>query len=102
MIHGVDTSFLVAVELVSHARHGDSRCLRDRFLKGGEQFALVPQVLAEFVHIVTDPRRCAERGAWSTEQGARSGGQGERSVSVIRLAIRVGTLVIRRSHKQRA
>jgi hypothetical protein len=23
MIHGVDTSFLVAVELVSHGRHGD-------------------------------------------------------------------------------
>lgn len=59
MIHGVDTSFLVAVELVSHGRHADSRSLRDRFLKDGEQFAVVPQVLAEFVHIVTDPRRCA-------------------------------------------
>lgn len=59
MIQGVDTSFLVAVEVASHGRHGDSRMLRDRLLQGGDQFAIVPQVLAEFVHIVTDPRRCA-------------------------------------------
>jgi predicted nucleic acid-binding protein len=60
MIHGVDTSFLVAVELVSHGRHGDCRSLRDRLVQVGDQFALVPQVLAEFIHIVTDPRRCAQ------------------------------------------
>ena len=34
MIHRVDTSFLVAVELVSHARHGDSRRLRTGSSKG--------------------------------------------------------------------
>ncbi len=66
MIHGADTSFLAAVELVSHARHGQSRTLLDRFLRSGDRFALAPQVLAEFVHIVTDPRRCANPLSMST------------------------------------
>lgn len=66
MIHGIDTSFLVAVELVSHARHGQSRTLLDRFVQQGDQFALAPQVLAEFVHIVTDPQRSAKPLRMST------------------------------------
>ncbi len=66
MIHGADTSFLVAVELVSHARHGKSRTLLDRFISSGDRLALAPQVLAEFVHIVTDPRRCANPLSMST------------------------------------
>ena len=59
MIHGIDTSFLVATELASHSRHADSRRLLDQFSRAGDQFALAPQILAEFVHIVTDGRRCA-------------------------------------------
>ncbi len=60
MIHGVDTSFLVAVELISHSRHTESRRLLTHFSQAGDQFALAPQVLAEFIHIVTDSRRCAQ------------------------------------------
>ena len=59
MIHGIDTSFLVATELASHSRHADSRRLLDQFSRAGDRFALAPQILAEFVHVVTDGRRCA-------------------------------------------
>jgi predicted nucleic acid-binding protein len=58
MIHAVDTSFLVAAELASHSRHAAARQLLQSLHQAGDQFALAPQVLAEFVHIVTDPRRC--------------------------------------------
>ncbi len=59
MIHGVDTSFLVAVELASHSRHEAARALLVTLHQAGGRFGIAPQVLAEFVHIVTDPRRCA-------------------------------------------
>ena len=59
MIHGIDTSFLVAAELASHPRHAGADRLLQTLNKAGDQFALTPLVLAEFVHIVTDPRRCA-------------------------------------------
>ena len=58
MIHGIDTSFLVAVELASHPRHADTSQTRQSLNQSGDQFALTPFVLAEFVHIVTDQRRC--------------------------------------------
>lgn len=58
MIHGIDTSFLVAVELASHSRHLATRQLLHSLHQAGDQFALATQVLAEFVHIVTDPKRC--------------------------------------------
>lgn len=59
MIHGVDTSFLVAVEVASHHDHAASHSRLQRFLKAKDQFALVPQVLAEFIHVVSDPKRFA-------------------------------------------
>lgn len=59
MIRGIDTSFLVARELASHARHQQSRNLLESLDRNGDRFALTPQVLAEFVHVVTDGRRCA-------------------------------------------
>lgn len=59
MIHGVDTSFLVATELASHTGHAASRGLLQRLGRAGDDLALAPQVLAEFVHVVTDPRRCS-------------------------------------------
>jgi len=58
MIHGIDTSFIVAAELASHSRHGDTRKLLQSLNQGGDQFAIAPLVLAEFVHVVTDQRRC--------------------------------------------
>ena len=60
MIHGIDTSFFVAVELASHPRHQASRTLLERISKSGEKVALAPQVLAEFAHVITDPRRCVD------------------------------------------
>jgi predicted nucleic acid-binding protein len=57
MTHGLDTSFLVAVEVSSHAAHTASRARLQKFLKAGDTFALAPQILAEFIHVVTDPRR---------------------------------------------
>ena len=57
MIHGLDTSFLVAVEIAEHACHAEARRMLDEFLDRGDRFALAPQILAEFVHAVTDPRR---------------------------------------------
>jgi predicted nucleic acid-binding protein len=59
MILGIDTSFLVATELASHVRHQAARELLQRLNQAGDTFALAPQVLAEFVHVVTDPRRCS-------------------------------------------
>jgi predicted nucleic acid-binding protein len=59
MIHGIDTSFLVAVEVSSHADHADCRTRLQKLLKAGDQFGLTTQVLAEFIHVVTDPKRFA-------------------------------------------
>ena len=56
MIHGLDTGFLVAVEIIEHADHA-ARALLARLLGAGDRLALTPQLLAEFMHIVTDPRR---------------------------------------------
>jgi predicted nucleic acid-binding protein len=58
MIHGLDTSVLVAAELTSHPRHGACRALLQQIAQLADEMALAPQVLAEFVHAVTDPRRC--------------------------------------------
>lgn len=60
MIHGVDTGFLVAAEVVEHACHPDSRGILARLIAAGDTLAIAPQVLAEFVHIVTDPRRFSQ------------------------------------------
>lgn len=57
MIHGIDTGFLVAAEVTEHAGHTDARATLTRLLSAGDVIALAPQVLAEFIHIVTDPRR---------------------------------------------
>lgn len=57
MIHGLDTSFLVAVEVTSHPEHARARARFQKLVKAADTFALVPQILAEFIHVVTDPRR---------------------------------------------
>ena len=57
MIHGLDTGFLVAAEVTEHGEHTGARATLVRLLAGGDRIALAPQVLAEFIHIVTDPRR---------------------------------------------
>ncbi|WP_395734497.1 PIN domain-containing protein [Prosthecobacter sp.] len=57
MTHGIDTGFLVAAEVAEHADHQAARLKFKDFRAAGDRFALVPQVLAEFVHVVTDPKR---------------------------------------------
>ena len=57
MTHGIDTGFLVAAEVAEHPDHQAARQKFLSFRATGDRFALVPQVLAEFVHIVTDPKR---------------------------------------------
>jgi predicted nucleic acid-binding protein len=59
MTHGLDTSFLVAVEVISHQDHTACQARFRKLLKAEDTFSLAPQVLAEFIHIVTDPRRFA-------------------------------------------
>ncbi|MFP4212400.1 MAG: type II toxin-antitoxin system VapC family toxin [Alkalispirochaeta sp.] len=52
---GIDTSFLVAFEIADHDRHERARALaRERRDEG---FALCTRIPAEFLHVVTDPRR---------------------------------------------
>ena len=60
MIHGLDTGFLVAAEVLEHAEHVAARDTLARLLAAGDLIAIAPQVLAEFIHIVTDPRRFAQ------------------------------------------
>src|SRR5437667_10116140 len=57
MMHGLDPGFLVAAEVTEHAEHTDARATLARLLGAGNRIAIAPQVLAEFIHIVTDPRR---------------------------------------------
>lgn len=55
---GVDTSFLVGLAIKEHPSHRAClRLFREEVQAGTATMALAPQVLAEFCHIVTDPRR---------------------------------------------
>jgi predicted nucleic acid-binding protein len=55
---GADTTFLVQLELLDLPAHAAAHQLLQReILQPGVPLALAPQVLAEFIHIVTDPRR---------------------------------------------
>ncbi len=60
MIHGLDTGFLVAAEVAEHVERASARATLNRLVTGGDRIAIAPQVLAEFIHIVTDPRRFAQ------------------------------------------
>jgi predicted nucleic acid-binding protein len=57
MTHGFDTSFLVAAEVRGHPHHQASRSRLQALRSAGDNFAVAPQVLAEFIHVVTDSRR---------------------------------------------
>ena len=57
MTHGIDTGFLVAAEVSGHPDHASARQKLQQFRAQGDRFALTPQVLAEFIHVVTDPKR---------------------------------------------
>lgn len=57
MLHGINTDFLVAVEVSDHVYHAGADALLDRVLNQGDEFAVAPQTLGEFIHVVTDPKR---------------------------------------------
>ena len=57
MTHGMDTSFLVALEIAEHAQRPNVRATLTRIIADGDRLAIAPPVLAEFVHIVTDAKR---------------------------------------------
>jgi predicted nucleic acid-binding protein len=57
-VHGIDTTFLVQVELREAPGHHAAKAWLDGQLEASLPcLALVPQVLTEFVHVVTDARR---------------------------------------------
>ena len=57
---GADTTFLVQLEILEHPAHAAAHAtLRREIFDASQPLGLAPQVLAEFVHIVTDPRRFA-------------------------------------------
>jgi predicted nucleic acid-binding protein len=58
-MHGIDTSFLVAVEVSEHPQHPAAYKRLKKLLAAGENLALAPQVLAEFIHVITDQKRFA-------------------------------------------
>jgi predicted nucleic acid-binding protein len=57
MTYGLDTDFLVACEIVDHPFHQAADALLQSLLANEHDFALAPQTLAEFIHVVTDQRR---------------------------------------------
>ena len=57
MTHGIDTDFLVAAEIRDHPFHRPADALLQLLLTDGHDLAVAPQTLAEFIHIVTDPKR---------------------------------------------
>lgn len=57
-MHGVDTTFLVQVEVLESPGHAAARAwMHEAMARSSQPFAVAPQVLMEFVHVVTDPRR---------------------------------------------
>jgi len=54
---GIDTDFLVRLAVLEHPGHDLAAERRDDHLNQGDRFALATQVVSEFVHVVTDPRR---------------------------------------------
>lgn len=57
MTYGLDTGFLVAAEVGEHPDYACARDCLELLVARSHTFAIAPQVLSEFIHIVTDPRR---------------------------------------------
>ena len=59
MIHGMGyrLSCVALAEVAEHADYSDARAVLARLFAAGDQIAIAPQVLTEFIHVVTDPRR---------------------------------------------
>jgi predicted nucleic acid-binding protein len=57
MRRGVDTAFLVQFEVKSHPGHSAARQKLQELLTQSDTLVIARQVVAEFVHVVTDPKR---------------------------------------------
>ena len=58
MVKGIDTTFLIQLEVRESEGHDKAHLfLRHGLLAEGHQLGLVPQVLEEFIQVCTDPRR---------------------------------------------
>lgn len=56
---GLDTTFLIECDLRETKNHTKARAELKRFLQADE-LCVTGQILTEYVHVVTDPRRFAE------------------------------------------
>jgi predicted nucleic acid-binding protein len=56
---GLDTNILVALAAKEHVFHDRAHAVFDPLFVAGEEYALTPDVLCEFLHAVTDARRVA-------------------------------------------
>ncbi|MHB8523324.1 MAG: type II toxin-antitoxin system VapC family toxin [Limisphaerales bacterium] len=54
---GIDANLLVALAAKEHPCHSQAVRVFDRELTADEEIVLSPSVAAEFLHVVTDPRR---------------------------------------------
>ena len=54
---GIDTTFLVQLEIVELDLHQEAKSFLKKHLAGHGRFALAPQVINEYLHIITDHRR---------------------------------------------
>jgi predicted nucleic acid-binding protein len=57
MTLGVDTTFLIELEVRGAPGHDVARAWLHRVIERGARLALAPQVLAEFIHVATDRAR---------------------------------------------
>ena len=57
MIVGLDTGVLIAAEIIDHPDHLVARQTLARLRAANDSLAVAPQVLTEFIHVVTDHRR---------------------------------------------
>ena len=78
MTHGLDTSFLLAVEIVEHTHHAVARACSGSCSREGDRVAIAPQVLTEFVHVETDARRFQQPFSMETALTNRSAGGTQR------------------------
>jgi predicted nucleic acid-binding protein len=56
-IKGLDTTFLIQAEVSKAPGHQNSRAILKETELRGDSLAITPQVLSEFIHIITDPNR---------------------------------------------
>ena len=92
MTFGVDTTFLVQLEVRSAPGHESARAWLRDVIERGAQLAITPQVLTEFIHVATDAARferplsmpaAAERAAdWWTAREVKQVHPNDNAVSV--------------------